>query len=297
MRFTAALGRGLRADRSQSARELVAAFRGNNEYHYPFRGALILTDALAGYADDLLRELTVLTAGTYQFFGGGAGDDAAFQRTHVFYGTEAVPDAVVGLEILSTKPLGIGVGHGWQPASSAMRVTEADGFCVASLNAVPTVEVLAEHARATEQRFDTSEPLPFFLHNVLGIATDAGYKLRVPLALTDAGAIACAAEVPAGAAVRIMGASDSSTNEAAAQAARNALAQLSGHAPAAGLVFDCAATRLRLGDRFGAELAAVESVLGPVPYAGCNTYGQIARAKGQFTGFHNCTAVVCLFPE
>lgn len=31
--------------------------------------------------------------------------------------------------------------------------------------------------------------------------------------------------------------------------------------------------------------------------AGCNTYGQIARAEGQFSGFHNCTAVVCVIPE
>jgi hypothetical protein len=29
---------------------------------------------------------------------------------------------------------------------------------------------------------------------------------------------------------------------------------------------------------------------------GCNTHGQIARAEGQFEGFHNCTAVVCLLP-
>ena len=57
------------------------------------------------------------TAGTYQFFGGGAGDDANFRRTFVFHGTESVAGAVVALEVLSYKPLGIGVGHGWRPAS------------------------------------------------------------------------------------------------------------------------------------------------------------------------------------
>jgi hypothetical protein len=53
---------------------------------------------------------------------------------------------------------------------------------------------------------------------------------------------------------------------------------------------------LRLGKEFGAELKAVENVLGTARFAGCNTYGQVARAEGQFGGFHNCTAVVCVIP-
>jgi hypothetical protein len=34
-----------------------------------------------------------------------------------------------------------------------------------------------------------------------------------------------------------------------------------------------------------------ESLAG-APFVGCNTYGQIARSDSQFSGFHNCTAVV-----
>ena len=52
-----------------------------------------------------------------------------------------------------------------------------------------------------------------------------------------------------------------------------------------------------MGKAFGLELRSLEDALGPVPYAGCNTFGQIARAEGQFSGFHNCTAVVCVIPE
>jgi hypothetical protein len=57
------------------------------------------------------------------------------------------------------------------------------------------------------------------------------------------------------------------------------------------------ATRLRLGRAFDDELAACGDLLQPARFVGCNTYGQIARAEGQFGGFHNCTAVVCAFPE
>jgi hypothetical protein len=57
------------------------------------------------------------------------------------------------------------------------------------------------------------------------------------------------------------------------------------------------ATRLRLGKEFGNEVDAVQQALGDVAMAGCNTYGQVASAEGQFAGFHNCTAVVAVFPE
>ncbi|MDB5075449.1 MAG: hypothetical protein JWO42_1628 [Chloroflexi bacterium] len=297
LQFSAAIGRGLRTDRVRAAEELVRSFQGMATHDTRFRTALVLTDALAGYADDLVDQLTLRTDGTYQFFGGGAGDDARFEHTHVFYGTEAVSDAVVALEILSPKPLGIGVSHGWQPASAGMRVTEAEAMRVISFNATPALEVLQEHAERTDQQLNEADPLPFFLHNVVGIDTGAGYKLRVPLAVVGNGALSCAADVPTGVTACIMGTTSQSTAEAAASAASAALEGLQGNRPLVAFMFDCAATRLRLGAAFGLELRALEHALGSTPYIGCNTYGQIARAHGQFSGFHNCTAVVCLIPE
>jgi hypothetical protein len=297
MRFAAGIGRGIGGDRAAVARGIVGGFRGGREAGFPHRAALVLTDALAGHADDLVEQLTLQTAGSYRFFGGGAGDDGRFRRTHVFFGTEAVSDAAVALEILSTKPLGIGVRHGWTPASRPLRVTEAEGMTVVSLDAAPAAEVFEEHAAAVGQPFDRAEPLPFFLQNVIGVDTGAGHKLRVPLGVDERGAVAVAAEVPVGATARIMGTSAASAADAAAEATRDAVAQLQGNKPGVALFFDCVATRLRLGTAFDAELRALHGALGPVPYVGCNTYGQVARAEGQFGGFHNCTAVVCVLPE
>jgi hypothetical protein len=297
MHFAAAVGRSLRDDREGAAREIVSSFTGLGNHRYLFRSALVLTDALAGYADDLIESLNLLTAGTYMLFGGGAGDDAQFSRTHVFYDTEVVPDAAVALEILSNKPLGIGVSHGWIPASEPMRVTEADGMRLVSLNAAPAVEIFQEHAAATGQTFDLDNPIAFFLHNIIGIDTGSGHKLRVPLAVNADGSVMCAADIPAGATVRIMSATGISSAEAAESATTDALQQLNGHQPKVALFFDCVATRLRMGKEFGLEMEALKRVLGTTKYAGCNTYGQIARAEKQFSGFHNCTAVVCVIPE
>lgn len=241
--------------------------------------------------------LTIETAGEYQFFGGGAGDNASFERTTVFCGTQVFSDAAVGLEILSRKPLGIGVSHGWEPASEPFRVTEAAGLKLISLNGLPAVEAFEEHAQAKGEQIDRAAPIPFFLQNIIGIDTGSGYRLRVPLAVNEDGSVQCAAEIPNGSIVRIMKSSHASAAEAAERATDAAIAAIGPNRPKAALFFDCVATRLRCGDHFEAEVDAVTSRIGDAALAGCNTHGQIARAEGQFEGFHNCTAVVCVFPD
>jgi hypothetical protein len=295
-RFSVGVGKNLKSDPAAAAKHIVEGFKGDSEHAFPYRSALVLTDALAGYADALTDQLTIATAGDYQFFGGGAGDNASFQRTTVFNGTEVLTDAAVALEILSRKPLGIGVSHGWEPASEAFRVTEADGLKLVSLNGLPAVEAFEEHAAAKGDKLDRASPIPFFLQNILGIDTGNGYRLRVPLAVNEGGSIHCAAEVPVGSVVRIMKSSHQSAADAAERATEAAIAAIGDREPKAALFFDCVATRLRCGEHFATEVAAVTNRIGDAALVGCNTHGQIARAEGQFEGFHNCTAVVCVFP-
>ena len=139
MKFGVASGRNISQDPIGAARELASGLLGSNQHALPFRSALVMTDALAGHTDAMLEELTRATGGSYRFFGGGAGDDARFQQTHVFEGTEAKTNAIVALEILSMKPVGIGVSHGWEPDSPPLRVTEAAGNRLISLNGEPAV--------------------------------------------------------------------------------------------------------------------------------------------------------------
>ncbi len=299
MRFSATLGTGLSSDYGRAAGQMLGGFTAAQQPGFPFRCALILLDALAGHAEELVDALTVQTAGSYRFFGGGAGDDARFEKTQVFCGTRVYSDAAVALEILSRKPVGIGARHGWSTASAALRVTEAEAACVVSLNAAPAVEAFEDHAAATGQQFDATDPLPFFLHNIVGVDTGNGLKLRVPLGVGDGGSVTYAAEIPLGAKTHIMATGTASAADAAVDAARDAMQQVTegGGTPKAALFFDCVATRLRLGKGFENELSALAGELKGVPFAGFNSYGQVVRADGQFSGFHNCTAVVCVLPE
>ncbi len=297
MVFSIGVGTNVAEDPAGAARSVVEGFAGMKGRPLPFRSALVMTDALAGHADRLVEELTVLTGGNYGFFGGGAGDDGRFTKTHVFAGTKPLTNALVALEIQSLKPVGIGVSHGWQPIGAPLRVTEARGATIVSLNGAPAVQAYEEHAESIGVSINIVDPLPFMLHNVLGIEENGQYRLRVPLTILDDGSVVCAAPVPQGSIVRIMQTTAQSAVAAAEQAANAALAGLHGAKPGGALIFDCVATRLRIGKGFEDELGICASVLRPATFAGCDTYGQIARAEGQFGGFHNCTAVVCVFPE
>jgi hypothetical protein len=297
LKFAAGMGKSLSVDRGAAARAITASFQGLANDQYPYRAALVMTDALAGHTDGFVDELTLATSGQYQFFGGGAGDNAQFQRTPVFFGSEVLTDAAVALEILSTKPIGVGVGHGWEPATPPMRVTEAVGSRLVSVNGRSAVQAFVKHATATGQMLDVESPIPFFLHNILGIETGGGYRLRVPLGINADGSVSCAADIPTGALIHIMRTTAESAMDAAQRATASAVQGLRGHKPQAALFFDCVATRLRLGDAFGLELKSLAEAFGHTGFMGCNTHGQIARSSGQFSGFHNCTAVVCALPE
>lgn len=296
LKFSAGIGKSIRSSQAAAAEEMVSTFKGLHSHDYKYHTAIVMSDALAGYTDDFIQELTLKTGGRYQLVGGGAGDDAKFHETEVFYGEKAFKDAAVALEIVSNEPIGIGVQHGWEAASRAMRVTEADGSRLISVDSMPALEAFQEFAEQTKQKLDEKNPIPFFLHNVIGIHTSNGYKLRVPLSINADGSVSCASNVPEGSTIHIMRTSNASAANAASMAAEAALAQLNGNEPRVAIFFDCVATRLRMGVDFGVELNSLATALKGAEFAGCNTYGQIARVDGQFSGFHNCTAVTCILP-
>ena len=293
---SAAIGHGLAGDVGEAARGIAAGFSRTVDEARPYRSALVMADALSGRMEELVHDLTIATGGEHKFFGGGAGDNAAFVKTMIFCGAEVASDAAVALEIRSSKPLGLGACHGWAPASEALRVTEADGTRIVSIDGLPAVVAFEDFAEATGQTFDRTAPIPFFLNNVLGISTGGQHRLRVPLIVHEDGSVSCAAQIPNGALVFIMCSTESDAVEAARQATEAAMADLGEGSAAGALMFDCVATRLRLSEAAHSEIEAVQSLLPGVLLAGCHTHGQVVRGMGQFAAFQNCTAVVCLLP-
>jgi hypothetical protein len=297
LRFSAGIGRGLGRDPRRAAVEMVAGFEGIESYAYMHRSAIVLIDALVGHADQFIDEVILATGGVYQLFGGGTADGARMSESRLFCGTEVLSDAAVALEILSDRPLGVGLCQGWVPTSERMRVTEAEGNRLIGLNGVAALEIYQAHAEATGQAFDHQNPIPFFLDNIIGIESGAGYKFRVPVAVNSDRSITCAAEVPTGAMVRIMATTAQLASQAAAAGVDRARQPLNGSPAQLAIFFDCLASQARMQLGFGFDPGTLSGPLNTTSYVGFSTCGQIVRSEGEFNGFQNCTAVVCLFPQ
>ena len=127
-----------------------------------------------------------------------------FTKTHIFCGSEIAADAVVLLAIQSKKQLGIGVSHGWTPATSPKYVSESAGSVVVRIDSRPTTDMYEEFSKQIGEPFDRANAMPFFLHHILGIENPDGYRLRVPLKVSGDGSIICAAEVPKGSTICTM---------------------------------------------------------------------------------------------
>jgi methyl-accepting chemotaxis protein len=96
--------------------------------------------------------------------------------------------------------------------------------------------------------------------------------------------------------VRIVEGDEKAMVAAARTAAESAVETLGGSEPAGAVVFDCVARKLVMKSAFRQEVDAFRDIV-KAPIVGFNTYGEIARVRGQLSGFHNTTAVVAVLPR
>ena len=251
-----------------------------------------LVDGLAGDGEKLVDRVYTELAGISEIVGGAAGDDGQFTRTVVGAGARANSGGAALLHVFSPRRWGVGVDHGLKPATGTMRVTRASGNVVYEIDGRPAFDVYRDYARKKGVDLKPEQAGPFFINNELGIILfNELKKARAPLSSKD-GALTCAAEVPQGAGICILGGSRDDLLAAADRAAREASERLGRHKSAGVLLFDCICRGTILGDDFGREIDAMRAVFPGVPVAGFLTYGEIARYSGRLDGWHNTTAVV-----
>lgn len=248
---------------------------------------VLLSDGLAGDQREIVRGAYEVTGAAVPIVGGAAGDDLRISRTWQ-YADGASTNSVVALWIESSEPIGVGVAHGWRPASAPMLVTRAEGNVIVELEGRPARDAYLE----TRNR-----PLPdgqpfatFAMDHPLGIPNARGrYDVRHVLDATDGG-LAMFAYVPESTVVQVMEASAEELLEGAEEAACQAHGELAGPA-ATVLAFSCAARKPILGDAVVEEPRRIASACGTSRLCGFFTYGEFGRVTGS-TGFHNASVAV-----
>jgi methyl-accepting chemotaxis protein len=258
---------------------------------------VLLIDGLCGTGERALQEVSEITGPFQQIVGGAAGDEGGFVATSVAAGEVTGEDAVAALHVFGAQAWGVGIGHGLEPASEPMVVTRAEGNVVYELDGRPAFDVYRQHARQRGVELAPENAGPYLIGNELGLYFfDSVAKARAPLSVGMDGSLSCAAEIPPDSTVCILDGEPDKMVAAARRAAEEARENLNGAEAAGVLLFDCVCRGMILGDGFQSEIEAVRSVFGEVPVAGFLTYGEIARYRGRFGGWHNTTAVVVAVP-
>ncbi|MBS2030641.1 MAG: FIST C-terminal domain-containing protein [Deltaproteobacteria bacterium] len=299
----AGMGKNLKADPvgavTTAAAALPASLPG-----YAHRTVLMLVDPLSGRGEEAVLVAAGILGDSARLAGGAAGDDLAMKSTHVALDGTVASDAVVLAAIYSHKPLGVGVQHGHLPVSRPLKVTKASGSTVSTIEGRPAWDVWVEATKdaATKAGIDANK-LPaadvgaFLLRYEAGLATGSTFKIRAPLSKAADGSLSFACGVPEGSVIQITESEPGRQVSSAREAARRARAQMGGGACAGAIVFDCICRNLILGNRFADAVSAMGSELGGAPFAGFETYGEIALDAGELSGFHNTTTVVLTFPR
>ncbi len=259
----------------------------------PYRTVIMLTDALAGDQQEMVRGAYGVLGAKVPLIGGGAGDDLRMVTSWQIMDGRAMQDGVVAACIGSDAPFGISVRHGWQSQGESIMVTASCGNDVHTLDDRPALDVYLDRhdaPRGIETRPD--EFSGFALTRPLTVARRGDVAVRhVVGADPDARALNCGGAVPRGASVWLAHGDVSSTLLSAKFACAEAVSGLEGRAPLALLVFDCIGRRLLLGDEGDRmERRLIRHHAAGAPVAGFYSFGEIGRIRG-LGGFHNQTVV------
>jgi len=254
---------------------------------------LVLSDGLCGDQMDVVRGAYDVAGIDVPLVGGCAGDNLAMRRTQQIHGRRVMSQSVVAAAVSSDRPLGIGVSHGWNPASEPMLVTGSKGNILSTLEDKPALDVYLDFFNpgdviradpAAFAKFAATHPIGIRRRDKIEMRHITGYNL-------DRRELILVAEVPQGALAFLTEGDFDSVLNAAAKSCTAALKALNGLKPAGLLMFDCVSRRaVFTEERIHEETDLISSTCGSVPMAGFYTYGEIARTKGA-GGFHNQTLV------
>ncbi len=254
---------------------------------------IVLSDGLCGDQMDVVRGAYDVAGIDVPLVGGCAGDNLARRRTRQIHGRRVMSQAVVAAAVSSDRPLGIGVSHGWTPASEPMLVTGSKGNILSTLEDKPALDVYLNFFNPGDViSTDPEEFAKFAATHPIGIRRRDKIEMRHITGFNlDSRELILVAEVPQGGLAFLTQGDFDSVLNAAAQSCTTALEALNGLPPAGLLMFDCVSRRaVFTEERIQEETDLITSTCGAIPMAGFYTYGEIARTKGA-GGFHNQTLV------
>src|SRR5256885_1845764 len=124
------------AQREAGAQAAACASMVTDDRH---RILVLLTDGLAPHQEEIIAGAYRVVGASVPLVGGSATPDPLSGGTFQLCDDKVYTDAVVGAEIISDGPFGIGLGHGWHTVGDRLIVTKASHGVVRTLDDQPAV--------------------------------------------------------------------------------------------------------------------------------------------------------------
>ena len=262
---------------AQSGRETAARLAqialGNQANH----DVLFFADGFNGDAEQLC---TASQLGQLPLAGGLSSGDLHTGATYQIAGNQTGTSSLAAALLRGNIHVGIGHAHGWDPVGSQFRVTRSRGFWLRTLNGRPASETYADLFGQPAR--DWAFPPLSYLARLYPLGVEQGEELvvRAPIRVEADGSFRMNAPVRDGADAYLLVGSRASCERAAGQAIQQALLALGNVKPALVLLLVDIAWQMLLRARPGAEVAAIQDILGAdVPLAGGYTLGQVVPGR------------------
>jgi len=241
------------------------------------RALFFFADGFNGDADQLC---TAISNVTFPLVGALSSGDLHTGHSYQIAGSQTGTGALSAAFLRGDVRIGVGAAHGWNPVGSQFRVTRSRGFWLRTLDGRPASETYAQlfGYPAREWAFPPLSHLARLYP--LGVEQGDHLVIRAPIRVEADGSFRMNAPVRDGVDAYLLVGNRFSCENAAQQAAQQALQQLDGKKPIFALILVDIAWQMLLKSHPGAEIAAVQDILGKdIPIAGGYTLGQIIPGK------------------
>ncbi len=241
------------------------------------RALFFFADGFNGDADQLCSAISNMS---FPLVGALSAGDLHTGHSYQIAGPQTGTGALSAAFLRGDIRVGVGAAHGWNPVGSQFRVTRSRGFWLRTLDGRPASETYAQLFGYPAR--DWAFPPLSHLARLYPLGVEQGDQLviRAPIRVEADGSFRMNAPVRDGVDAYLLVGSRFSCENAAQQAAQQALQQLDGKKPAFALVIVDIAWQMLLKSHPGAEITAVQDILGKdVPILGGYTLGQIVPAR------------------
>ncbi|MFN8380793.1 MAG: FIST N-terminal domain-containing protein [Anaerolineales bacterium] len=279
---------------AQSGRETASKVEQHVSARVERQSMLFFADGFNGDAEQFCSGLTSELNATGALSSGDLHTGNTYQMT----GNQSGTGGLVAALIRGNLKMGVGSDHGWDPVGSQFRVTRSRGFWLRTLDGRPASETYSSLFGYPAR--DWAFPPLSHLARLYPLGVEQGDSLvvRAPIRVEADGSFRMNATIRDGIDAFLLVGSRAACERAARDATQQALLQLGSAKPALALVLVDVAWQMLLKAQPGAEIDAVQEILGAnVPIAGGYTLGQVTSTKGILPRFLNQHIVVIVFGE